>query len=255
MPLLKDDTELLAGGLANEPAVSIAPRSTPLMREAAAVFNRCGALLNRLAKSAGIDLACPIAVWVVQSGGRPFLARRAALRFEVQQLYAVWGNRVRHEFDDYFRFGGHNLQTGHSWENHEFRSDPDGGFRAVHHNQNTEYAALTMARMLAGDADGLNCASLGGPLLPVDAHEVLGYRTGAEMFVAFQKSERTQILGFFDYCNVLPAPKAGDLMKQLRAHDWHLFAKHFQESNRSPIDAEQLVAAHTAATKVIREFK
>ncbi len=255
MPLLKDDTELLAGSLASESAVSVGLRSAPLMREAAAVFNRSGAFLKLLAESAGIDLACPIAVWVIQSRGLPFLPSRAALRFEVQQLYTVWGNRDRHEFDNYFRFGGHNLQTGHSWENHEFRSDAEGMFRAVHHNQNTEYAALTMARMLAGDTDGLNCASVGGPLLPVDAHEALGYRSAAEMFVAFQKSERAQIVGFFDYCNVMPAPKAGDLMKQLRAHDWHLFAKHFPEANRSPIDAEHLIAAHAAATKVLAELK
>jgi hypothetical protein len=253
MTLLKDDTELLAGSLVADAPVQIAARSPELVTAAASVFNRSGALLSRLSKNAGIDVACPIAVWMVQSGGRPFVPRRAALRFEVQQFFAIWGNRVRHEFDLHFRFGGHNLQTGHSWEGHEFRSEPAGRYCSVHHNQNSEYAALTMARMLAGDAQALSCASLGGPLLPVDAHATLGYASALEMLVAYQKSERAHILGFFDYCQARLAPKAGDLIKHLRAHDWYLFAKHYTESDRCPIDAERLAAAHTAATNLLSE--
>jgi hypothetical protein len=104
------------------------------------------------------------------------------LRFEVQQFFARWGNWNHHEF---FRFGGHNLQTGHSWENQEFRSEPATRFTSVHHNQNSEYATLTMARMLARNPPALSCASLGGPLLPVDAHDALGYATPNEMFDAW----------------------------------------------------------------------
>jgi hypothetical protein len=253
MTLLKDDTELLAGNLAVDAVVQPTPRSPELVVAAAAVFNRSGALLTRLAKDAGIDVACPIAVWLVQSGGRSFVPRRAALRFEVQQFFARWGNWNRHEFDLYFRFGGHNLQTGHSWENQEFRSEPTTRFTSVHHNQNSEYATLTMARMLAGDPPALSCASLGGALLPVDAHNALGYETANEMFDAYQESERAHILGFFDYCQVRPGPKAGDLIKHMRANDWHLFARHYTESDRSPIDPERLSAAHTAAARLLRE--
>ncbi len=253
MTLLKDDTELLAGSLAVEAVVTPAPRSPELVLAAAAVFNRAGGLLARLAKDAGVDVACPIAVWLVQSGGRPFVPRRAALRFEVQQFFTRWGNWNRHEFDLYFRFGGHNLQTGHSWENQEFRSEPATRFTSVHHNQNSEYATLTMARMLAGDPPALSCASLGGPLLPVDAHYAIGYETPNAIFDAYQESERAHILGFFDYCRVRHAPKAGDLIKHLQVHDWSLFAKHYTESDRCPIDPERLSAAHAAVAKLLRE--
>ena len=97
-----------------------------------------------------------------------------------------------------------------------------------------------MARMLAGDPPALSCASLGEPLLPVDAHEAMVYGTAVEMFEAYQVPERAQILGFFDCCPREAGQKAGDFIKHMRVHDWHLFAKHYAESNRSPIDRERL---------------
>jgi len=254
MTLLKDDTELQAGSLAFEAVLNPAPRSPELVVAAAAVFNRGGALMTRLAKDAGVDVACPIAVWLAQSAGRPFLPRRAALRFEVHQFFTRWGTWNRNEFDRYFRFGGHNLHPGHPWENHEFRSEPTSRYTSVHHNQNSEYATLTMARMLAGDPPALICASIGGPLLPLDAHDTLGYGSANEMFDAYQESERAHILGFFDYCRIRPGPKPGDLIKYLRDRDWILFARHFvAEPDHGPVDPERLSVAHGAVAKLLRE--
>jgi N-acetylmuramidase len=251
MTLLKDDAELLAETLPVEAMVYPPPRSPELVIAAAAVFNRSGSLLARLSKDAGIDIACPLAVWLVQSGGRAFLPRRAFLRFEVQEFFPRWGNWNRNEFDRHFKFGGHNLQSGPSYENHEFRSEPTARFTSVHHNQNSEYATLTMARMLAGDAPALCCASVGGPLLPLLHYELLGYESAVDMFDACQESERAHILGFFDYCRVKPGPRAGDLMKHMKALDWSLFAKHYTEEDRSPIDPERLAEAQAAAAKLL----
>ena len=253
MTLLKDDSQLQDGSLAVDVMVDPPPRSPELMVAAAAVFNRIGALLARLAKESGMDVACPIAVWLVQSGGRAFVPRRAPLRFEVQHFFTRWGNWNRNEFDLHFRFGGHNLQTGHAWENQEFRSEPTARFTSVRHNQNSEYATLTMARMLAGDQPALSCANLGGSLLPLDSHAALGYDTACDMFDAYQESERAHILGFFDYCRIRPGPKAGDLIKHLQVRDWNLFAKHYTESDSFPLDPERLGAAHAAAARLLRE--
>lgn len=237
---------------AAERPVTIGARASEQVSAAAHVFNRLGRLLTRLSHEHDLEIESIIAVWLAQSGGRIFVPRRAYLHFEVQKFYEGWGHLNRQDFDTHFRFGGHNMQAGQWWENQDYREDVGGIYHAVHHNQNSEYAALTMARTLAGDARALSSACVGGCLLSVAEFRWVGYQKPDEMFDAFEDSERAQVLGFFDYCCAKPSPKTNDLLRYLKLHDWVMFARHFPSTDQTPLDVERLRAAYSSAALMMR---
>ncbi len=222
---LKDDVDLMESDIAAEIVPGLGPRSPETAAVAARVYSRIGAMLNTLCKRHNVDLASVLTVWSTQSVSKMFVHGRAVLCLDLHLLFNNWGRRSREEFDAHFRFGGHNLQPGQPWENHEFRVSDTGRFVSVHHNQNSEYDALTLARLMAGDEVALRCACAGGPLLSLSAHLSLGYLTAMDMYNAFQESERAQVAGFFDYCRAKPAPRLGDLFVYLRSHDWIKFCE------------------------------
>jgi hypothetical protein len=240
-----------------EPSVSVGtlPRSTELEHAATCVFNRLGGLMGLVASDLGLEVSAVIAVWVAEGGNRLFVPKRAAIRFEVHQLFDGWGKRNRQLFDTHFRFGGHSLQPGHPWENQEFRTENPGPFTSVHHNQNSEYAALTLAQILSGDELALASCSIGGCQLMMNAYALLGFDSARQMYEAFQESERAHVLGFFDFCKNKPAPRIGDLINCLRIKDWTNFAKNYNCAEMAPIYAPRLENAYRAAAGLIAEKK
>lgn len=224
---LKDDSDLMAAPLSGEPPLRAPARGESIDAAISAVYERLGGLLEPLASKTGVDAASVVGVWLVESGSHPFIARRACIRFEVHQFFERWGKRNRQQFDARFRFGGHNLQAGRPWENQEFRTADPGEFGSVHHNQNSEYAALTLARVLAGDEIALSCASIGGAQIMIGSYSWLGYESARQMWDSFQESERAHLLGFFDFCRAKPAPRVGDLVRYLQDRDWANFAKFY----------------------------
>lgn len=251
MNFFKQDPDLLAVPLGSA-VPAIAPAGIKDLQLAAyRVAERLGGLLERLAAKTGIEAPTVVAVWLVKSGGLPFVARRTAIRLEVHQLFDIWGKRSRQQFDSHFRFGGHNLQPGQPWENQEFRTEETGDFRSVHHNQSSEYAALTLAQILAGAEEGLRCASIGGCQIVMNSFASLGYQSAHEMYTAFQESERAQVLGFFDFCRNKLSPKSGDLLNYLRVRDWANFAKYYNGSGQVPAYSAKLRPAYEAAVAVL----
>lgn len=244
MNLLKNDPELLDIPLQLAPPLTVPAQANPNQRAVATIYNRLGVLLQRVAATTETDAASVLAVWLVESGALPFVPKRAAIRLEVSQLFEVWGKRDRETFDNHFRFGGHNQQPGNPWENQEYRTQDSGNYSSVHHNQNSEYAALTLAQVTAGDEVAFSCTTIGGCQIPLDAYRMLGYESAREMYDAFQFSERAQVLSFFDFCRQKPAPKPGDLLQYLKARDWNSFAKFYNGSEQVPAYAAQLKASY-----------
>jgi hypothetical protein len=224
---LKDDSDLMAAPLPGKPVIRLQEEGGGIEVAVAAIYERFGGLLDALAEKTGVDAATIVSIWLVESSGRPFVAKHACIRFEVHHFFERWGKRNRQEFDVHFRFGGHNLQSGRAWENHEFRTEDAGAFGSVHHNQNSEYAALTLAQVLSGDEIALSCASIGGTQILIESHSWLGYESARQMYDSFQESERAHVLGFFDFCRAKPSPHAGDLIGYIRAGDWANFAKFY----------------------------
>jgi hypothetical protein len=251
MNLLMDCAELLHQDSKPERPLEPPPRISGLANAVAAVFNRLGGLMLRLTEEHAVEIPCLLAIWVVQSGGRAPAHGRATLRFEVQRFFNLWGRQNRQEFDTHFKFGGHSLQLGPPWENQEYRGEA-GLFTGVHHNQNSEYSALTMARMLAGDEPALCSSSLGGPLLAVAEHVSMGFDRPAAMFEAFQEGETIQLIALLRHLIAHSAPKAGDLVRYLRNKDWDSFAKYFTGADQIGMDAARLRATYLAAVGVLR---
>jgi hypothetical protein len=249
MNALKNDNELARVPL--EGRLNVAVHWEDAVQKAAAdTYQRIGGLLDKLAERTAIDPSAALAVWLAESSARPFQYHQAVIRFEVHHLFELWGKRNRQEFVSHFRFGGHSLQPGHPWENHEFRSRTTDQFTSVHHNQKTEYSALTLAQVLATEESGLRCASIGGCQILMSAFAMLGYDSAKAMYQAFQASERNHILGFFSFCYAKPAPKTGDLIVYLRQHDWLNFAKYYNGGSQMPVYAAKMRDAYEAATLV-----
>ena len=220
--------------------IQIPVRSPEDQRAIAAIYNRLGNLIGKVAAAQGVRPSHVMAVWVAQGGWRRFRSLRAPIRFNIHQFFDVWGKRCRTDFDLYFRFGGHNLQPGQPWDNHEYRPEGRGAFVSVHHNPNSEYESLMLARMLAGDEAALRCVNIGGPLIPIEDFALLGYESSAVMYHSMQESELAHVLTFFDLCRLKQAPKSGLLLHYLRIGDWLNFSRYYDQPSELDASAERL---------------
>lgn len=252
MSFLKDSEELVTTQLLPGVPLSLPPQANTVQRSIGAVYNRLGGLLEVLTGTTGVDVAGTTAVWFVESSGLPFTPKRAIIRLEVNQLYKLWGKRNRSVFDSHFRFGGHHGQVGNPWENQEYRTQDTGVFHAVHHNQSSEYAAVTLAQIVAGDETAFSCSSIGGCQLMMNSFRTLGYESATEMYEVFQQTETAHVLTFFDFCSRKAAPKVGDLLHYLRVCDWNNFAKFYNGMGQVPVYAAKLKSAYEAAAELLK---
>lgn len=220
--------------------IQIGGRCPEEPRAIVATYNRLGGLMGKVAAKHDVKCSHVVAVWVAQGGWRPFRPLRAPIRLNVHRFFDVWGKRCRADFDTYFRFGGHNLQPGQPWDNHEYRPEGRGVFVSVHHNPNSEYEALMLARMLAGDEAALRCLNIGGPLIPVEDFTLLGYDSSSAMYKSMQESEMAHVLTFFDLCRLKQAPKSGLLLQYLRVGDWLNFCRHYDQPTELDVRAERM---------------
>ncbi len=215
------------------------------------VHNDFGNFISEIASSHGIEATTVLAVWLALTGWRPSRNMRIPLYVRLHQLFELWGKKFKQEFDVHFRFGGHMLQSGQPWENHEYRSHPEQSYTSVHHNQNSEYRTLTLARVLAGDEVSLWCCLAGAFHVPLQDHESLGFDQASDLYKAMQDSTRTQIILFFDYCHKKLAPKANDLLAYLKQRDWEAFATNYNPESDASSLAAQLVKADQLVRKVL----
>ncbi|MGH1554818.1 N-acetylmuramidase domain-containing protein [Streptomyces sp. L7] len=264
--------DLLAAPLA--PSVSLAVDSTwpGARRRLARTYNRLGGLFTLVAERLAIDVPGLLAVWQVESGGRDFTPGRAIVRFENHLLWRRWGHSNPERFDSAFQFGTHPpltdpQQCGRPFRCHRYRppagtADPAPQWRPVHSgNQDDEYAALALARELAGDQHGFACISIGGPQILITNFARLGYGSPSEMYDAFQRSEAAHVLGFARFLSARrggrrpagPAPRTRlDRLRQglQRAGQVETYAEHLSESYAQAVALlrDALAPATRAAT-------
>lgn len=238
--LTRKDESWKSCPLEPERKIQVSARSADEQQAIAAVYNRLGGLIGKVSARHEVKASHVITVWVAQGGWRPFRPERAPIRFQIHQFFDAWGKRCRADFDLCFRFGGHNLQPGQPWHNHEYRPEGRGLFVSVHHNANSEYEALMLARMLAGDEQSLKCVNIGGPMIPVEDYTLLGFESGSAMYKAMQESELSHVLTFFDLCRLKQAPKSGNLLNYLRTGDWLNFTRYYDGPGEVDTSADRL---------------
>jgi hypothetical protein len=211
----------------------------------AKMWNRIGGLLSKAGRIAGLDPPAMLAVWIVECGGLPFTRGKPVLRFEPHVFFARWGCRNEDLFDAHFRFGGRNGTEGAKWQNHIARFSEGEDWQRFHGEQSAEYGAFRLAARLAGNETACQCASFGGPQIMGFNHAVVGYGTAHDMVRAFGRSERWQVLAFFDFC------AAKDILAALRAQDWRAFATVYNGPGNAYSYAGKIAAAHDEACALL----
>lgn len=208
-------------------------------------WNRIGSLLEAAGHSAGLPPAAMLAVWAVECGSLPFRRGRPVLRFEPHVFFARWGIRYERLFDSHFRFGGRAEVEGARWQGHMMRDGPLQHWQRFHGEQPGEYRALALATRLADAETALQCASMGGPQIMGFNCQACGYESATRMFEAFARSERWQVLAFFDFC-------AGrSLLDALKAADWLAFATVYNGPGNAAAYAARIGEAHEEACRLL----
>ncbi len=211
----------------------------------AGMWNRIGGLLSKAGRLADLEPPAMLAVWMVECGGLPFKRGKPVLRFEPHVFFARWGAGNEALFDRHFRFGGRNGIEGAKWQGHMVRFSESDDWRRFHGEQEAEHAVFRLAVKLAGHETASQCASFGGPQIMGFNHALVGYGTAYEMVQAFGRSERWQVLAFFDFC-------AGkDILESLRAQDWTAFAAVYNGPGNAGSYATKIAAAHAEASQLL----
>jgi len=245
----KDQPAFAAAPLA--PKVPLSPNSqwSAAHRALARVYNRTGGLMALLAGSLQVDVACAVAVWYVESGGRVHTAGRAVIRFECNLFYSSWGCRNVDAYRRHFRHGGFEGHPGRPWENHMFRNSEEAPFRAVHVSQQREYEALHLARSFTNSSAGaLEATSIGGCQILIAHWRLMGYASAEEMYQAYQQDERTHVFGFFEFCR---RTANGDPLKRLQAHDWQGFAYYYNGPGNAETYAKRIESGYRMAQTLL----
>lgn len=235
MSFYKDDARLKAVAIAPARPITRPPFAGSTLGQVARTYNRIGGLIDRLGAETGIDPLAALAVWMVESGGRAFVADNPVLRFENHVFWDRWGSGHAATFDLHFRFGGHG-STGRRWENHQWRRAEADPWKSFHGTQTGEYAAYRFAKTLAGRELAAQSASWGGTQVMGFNHAMIGHASACALVDAFMADERWQVLGFFDFC------RAANLIGAIKARDWVAFGNGYNGTGGGALYGPKLKA-------------
>jgi predicted flap endonuclease-1-like 5' DNA nuclease len=207
-----------------EQKVTVTSNLSGTERQVAQTWNRLGGLLQTLADQLAIDPGLAVAVWTVESGGRPFGPDgRMIIRFENHIFHDWWGKYNSDAFARHFTFNTHQR-----WQDHQWRLSPGQPWRTFHGNQNDEWAVFDFARTLDDTAARLSI-SMGGPQIMGFNYTVTGYASVQRMFDDFAASERNQVAGFFNFVR-----SRGDrAIQMLQSSDFVGFAEIYNGSGQA----------------------
>lgn len=188
--------EVLDVPLTPDEPITLDTRATHPLKTVARIWNAYGGLLTALADHIGIDPAVAVAVLAVESSGRAFDRNgRLIIRFENHVFWRKWGKDHADPFNTHFRF---NPDPGQGWRDHQFRHAPDQPWQTFHGDQDKEWQVFELARQLNDEAAKLSI-SMGSPQIMGFNYATIGYESVHQMFDAFSRDERAQIVALFDF--------------------------------------------------------
>ncbi len=165
----------------------------PKTIQVARIWNKYGGLLQRLSERLRIEPGVAVAVIAAESSGNGFQNNRLIIRFENHYFWRLWGKDNADKFRRHFSFN-----DAEPWKEHQFRPDINAAWQGFHGKQDGEWTVFTKARSLNDEA-AKNSISMGLPQIMGANHKLIGYESALDMFTAFSKDERAQILGLFDF--------------------------------------------------------
>ena len=247
---IKDDLKFNDTLLVPQELLQVKQDWTRGEKSIAGIYNRLGGLMKALGENINIEVEAALAVWFVESGGHPHIEGRAIIRFENHCFWDNWGNKNAEVYDKAFQFqkAGKKRYLGH-------KASFDGGktWESCHNSgQDGEYRVLNLARTFDQEA-ACNSISIGGCQIMVSNHLICGYKTATEMYNAFQVSEKSHVLGFFDFCQFKFGwhSRNEEMFKRIRAHDWTEFANAYNGPGKPEEYGTHIDAAYKDAKNVL----
>ena len=225
-PSVADGLEAVATAVPADRRLQASASQSGTYRLVADIWNRYGGLLGAMSTKLGIEPAAAVAVLAIESGGQAFGPDgRTLIRFENHLFYNYWGKNNLAKFNQHFTFDLNQRWVGHKW-----REKANGTWIDFHGNQSKEWDVFNFAAALDDTAAKLSI-SMGAPQIVGFNFSVIGYASVQDMFTAFARSDRDQVIGFFDFVNgVLPA---GGAVKHLQRKDFTAFATVYNGSGQA----------------------
>lgn len=210
-------------------------------RNAAATWNRWGALLTNLSTKKQLEVGCALAVLCVESSGKGFEQNnsdRMIIRFENHKFWKFWGKHNPQQYRQHFRYSNDKVWQGHQW-----RRDPNGEWLSFHGRQVSEWQVFEFACQLDKNAAMLSI-SMGAPQIMGFHFERIGYQSVIEMFDAFANGIQGQINGLFDFFS----PRMLQYLKDLAFED---FAGMYNGKGQKKIYGEKIHKHYAAFKKLM----
>lgn len=214
---------------------------TSEQRNAAATWNRWGALLTDLSDKKQLDVGCALAVLCVESAGKGFEQNNSdkmIIRFENHKFWKFWGKHHPQQYRQHFRYRDDKV-----WRGHEWRKEPSGQWQSFHGRQINEWQVFEFARQLDEDAAILSI-SMGAPQIMGFHFERIGYQSKVEMFDAFAGSIQGQIKGLFDFFS----PRMLQYLKHL---EFESFAGMYNGSGQKKVYGDKIQKHYAAFKKMM----
>jgi N-acetylmuramidase len=161
---------------------------------ASKIWNMYGGLIETLSQKINIDPGIAVAVVATESGGQASgAAGRMTIRFENHLFWFRWGVNNTAVYNQFFQF-----DATVNWQGHKYRPDTNSPWLDVHANQDSEYAALAVARGL-NDSIALSSISMGLVQILGSNFAACGYSSIQAMFDSFSADPRNQLICFFNF--------------------------------------------------------
>ncbi|MEO9947441.1 N-acetylmuramidase domain-containing protein [Paraglaciecola sp.] len=210
-------------------------------RNAAATWNKWGALLESLSTEKALDVACALAVLCVESSGKGFEQNnsdRMIIRFENHKFWKFWGKNNAQQYRQHFRYRDDKVWLGHEW-----RREPTGEWQSFHGVQANEWQVFEFARQLDESAAMLSI-SMGAPQIMGFHYERIGYQSVVEMFDAFSLNIQGQVNGLFDFFSTR-------MLGYLRDLSFEEFAGMYNGSGQKQVYGEKIQKHYVAFKKMM----
>ncbi|WP_133468121.1 N-acetylmuramidase domain-containing protein [Paraglaciecola marina] len=210
-------------------------------RNAAATWNKWGALLESLSAKKELDVACALAVLCVESSGKGFEQNnsdRMIIRFENHKFWTYWGKYNPQQYRQHFRYSNNKV-----WQGHEWRRDLTGEWVSFHGRQASEWQVFEFARQLDENAAMLSI-SMGAPQIMGFHYERIGYQSVVEMFDAFSRNIQGQVNGLFDFFSTR-------MLGYLRDLSFEEFAGMYNGSGQKQVYGQKIQQHYAAFKKMM----
>lgn len=217
-----------------------------LDRQMAAIYNQRGHLIAEQATALTVPSHAAAGIMKVESGGATYNAAtdKTIIRFENHVFWKYWGKANKDSFNAHFDFD--RTQGGKPFHGHKWRESETGEWATFHGDQQAEWRVIEFAASLGGQENAYKSASWGAGQVMGFNHSTVGYNSAVEMAAQYNKSERSQITGIFEYI------RENNLAQAVRDADYEKVAAGYNGSGQKEAYAKAIKAAADAYEKVTK---